>query len=123
MTTDEEFAETKKWIAQNAHFLCTCGHTFGRHYMDLDSCADCDQLEPVHLRCDGFRLDRSATYFCKHCELRIQQRPGSPDWVHAEGDQCCKHTCALDPYGYHAEPVGAPCGNHPANPCNGARNA
>lgn len=58
---------------------------------------------------------------CKHCELRIEKRlEKSLDWLHAEGVQAGKYTCAIDPYGFHAEPVGEPCGDHPANPCNGA---
>lgn len=59
---------------------------------------------------------------CKHCDLKIEKRPDkSRDWMHAEGLQQGKHTCAVSPYGFHAEPVGAPCSDHPANPCNGAR--
>lgn len=59
---------------------------------------------------------------CKHCGLLIEKRPEkSLDWLHAEGDQQGMHTCALNPYGFHAEPVGAPCSDHPANPCNGSR--
>lgn len=58
---------------------------------------------------------------CKHCGLRIEKRPAkSADWLHAEGAQQGKHTCALSPYGFHAEPMSAPCGDHPANPCNGS---
>lgn len=58
---------------------------------------------------------------CKHCGLGIEVTNKSPSWVHAEGEQQRKHTCAVEPYGFHAEPVGEPCGDHPANPCNGAR--
>lgn len=54
---------------------------------------------------------------CKHCRLRLEERGDT--WVHAEGDQRGKHTCALDPYGFHAEPVGTLCSGNPANPCNG----
>lgn len=56
---------------------------------------------------------------CKHCHLGI--RDVGNGYVHTEGPQQGKHTCALDPYGYHAEPVGTPCGTYPVNPCNGAR--
>lgn len=59
---------------------------------------------------------------CKHCDLRIERRPAkSRSWLHAEGLQQGMHTCAVSPYGFHAEPVGTPCGDHPANACNGAR--
>jgi hypothetical protein len=58
---------------------------------------------------------------CKHCPDRIALTPVSSSYVHIEGDQAGKHTCAVNPYGFHAEPVGAPCGDHPANPCNGSR--
>lgn len=59
---------------------------------------------------------------CKHCELRIEiRRARSKSWVHAEGLQAGRHTCAVKPYGFHAEPVGTPCSDFPANPCNGAR--
>lgn len=57
---------------------------------------------------------------CKHCGLTLRQ-DSYGNWLHAEGDQQGKHTCAVEPYGFHAEPVGTPCGNHPANPCNGAQ--
>ncbi len=59
---------------------------------------------------------------CKHCDGAIHQSPkAGGDWVHSDGDHAGLHTCPVDPYGFHAEPVGAPCGDHPANPCNGAR--
>ncbi|QBP31186.1 hypothetical protein SEA_ARGIE_69 [Mycobacterium phage Argie] len=58
---------------------------------------------------------------CKHCDDRIAVTPRSSDFVHIEGDQQGKHTCAVEPYGFHAEPVDLPCGDHPANPCNGSR--
>ncbi|OBK04021.1 hypothetical protein A5637_13135 [Mycolicibacterium fortuitum] len=59
---------------------------------------------------------------CKHCPDRIAILPErSRDYIHVEGDQAGKHTCAVEPYGFHAEPVGAECSAHPANPCNGSR--
>lgn len=58
---------------------------------------------------------------CKHCPEFIAITPQSADYVHVSGVQAGKHTCAVDPYGFHAEPLGSPCSNHPANPCNGAR--
>lgn len=51
---------------------------------------------------------------CKHCGLQITLKGQS--WVHVEGDQAGKHTCALDPYGYGAAPIGAPC----ERPCSQA---
>lgn len=58
---------------------------------------------------------------CKHCDDRIAIMAFSRDYVHIEGLQAGKHTCAVSPYGFHAEPVGAPCSDNPANPCNGSR--
>jgi hypothetical protein len=58
---------------------------------------------------------------CKHCDDRIALTPMSGSFLHVEGDQMGKHTCAVDPYGFHAEPIGAPCSDFPANPCNGSR--
>ena len=59
---------------------------------------------------------------CKHCGLTIEKRPEkSASWLHADGQQQGRHTCAIEPYGFHAEPMGTSCGDHPANPCNGAR--
>lgn len=60
------------------------------------------------------------TATCKHCGEGIAD-DGS-GYVHVTGQhQLGMHRCALDPYGFHAEPVGTPCGDHPANPCNGSR--
>ena len=61
----------------------------------------------------------AATPPCKHCHLQLVLR--GTDYVHAEGPQTGMGTCAKEPYGYHAEPIGQPCSAHPANPCNGAR--
>ena len=60
---------------------------------------------------------------CKHCRGHIRRggRDRTGDWVHSDGDQMGCHTCPVAPYGFHAEPVGTDCGDHPANPCNGAR--
>lgn len=59
---------------------------------------------------------------CKHCDGPIQQSPTAGNsWVHSDGWQRRLHNCPVDPYGFHAEPVGTPCSDHPANPCNGAR--
>ena len=59
---------------------------------------------------------------CKHCKLKISSRSHDRiDWIHVQGDQMGKHTCALEPYGFHAEPEGAPCSDFSANPCNGSR--
>ena len=56
---------------------------------------------------------------CKHCGLPVARvsGEGSPYYVHAEGPQRHKMTCALDPYGFNAEPVGADC----ERICNGSR--
>ena len=52
----------------------------------------------------------AATATCKHCGLQIEKRPErSNGWIHADGEQRGKHRCALDTYGYDAEPVGEPC--------------
>ncbi|BCK58358.1 hypothetical protein [Nocardia wallacei] len=59
---------------------------------------------------------------CKHCDGPIHRTPkAGGDFVHSDGDQAGRHTCPVDPYGFHAEPVGTPCGDFPFNPCNGAR--
>lgn len=58
---------------------------------------------------------------CKHCNDQIAMTPQSSSFVHIEGWQQGKHTCAVKPYGFHAEPIGAPCSDFPANPCNGSR--
>lgn len=58
---------------------------------------------------------------CKHCDDRIAILAFSRDYVHIEGHQAGMHTCAVSPYGFHAEPVGSPCSDNPANPCNGSR--
>ncbi len=58
---------------------------------------------------------------CKHCHLTIEKTEKSSSWKHAQGVQQGKFTCGVDPYGFHAEPVGSPCSDHPANPCNGSR--
>ncbi|OCB46693.1 hypothetical protein A5721_10905 [Mycobacterium vulneris] len=58
---------------------------------------------------------------CKHCDDRIAIVAFSRDYVHIEGDQAGKHRCAVEPYGFHAEPVGTECNASPANPCNGSR--
>lgn len=55
---------------------------------------------------------------CKHCHLEIM--PQGDYWVHAEGVHLHKARCAVNPYGFLAEPVGTPCGANPINPCNGA---
>lgn len=54
---------------------------------------------------------------CKHCGLGITERSGV--WVHTEGPQERKRTCAINPYGYDAAPDGEPCVDH----CNGHREA
>jgi len=58
---------------------------------------------------------------CKHCHGPIHHTRKTSDWVHADGDQAGRHTCPVDPYGFHAEPVGTECHGGPVNPCNGAR--
>lgn len=55
---------------------------------------------------------------CKHCNLRIVKK--SSDWYHAAGAHIGKHRCAMEPYGFHAEPVGTPCDDNPVNPCIGS---
>lgn len=52
---------------------------------------------------------------CKHCRQLID-RDG--DWFHVDSGL---HRCELEPYGYHAEPVGTPCRAGGPNPCVGAR--
>lgn len=57
---------------------------------------------------------------CKHCGEQIEDRGSG--YIHVTGlHQVGMHTCAVSPYGFHAEPAGTPCGDHSANPCNGAR--
>jgi len=51
---------------------------------------------------------------CKHCGVPITLNGRT--WVHVEGYQAGKHTCALDPYGYGAAPIGVPC----ERPCSQA---
>lgn len=56
----------------------------------------------------------SDTETCKHCGLQILTVVADPGrrrntWVHADGEQRGKGTCALDPYGFIAGPVGDPC--------------
>ena len=60
---------------------------------------------------------------CKHCNglIDLSEKTTSPTWIHSDGPHVRLHTCPVDPYGFHAEPVGTPCGDNPANPCNGAR--
>lgn len=58
---------------------------------------------------------------CKHCSDRIALTTRSKSHLHIEGHQAGKHMCAVEPYGFHAEPVGTPCSDFPANPCNGGR--
>jgi hypothetical protein len=58
---------------------------------------------------------------CKHCNDCIALTTRSGNHIHVEGWQEGKGTCAVSPYGFHAEPVGAPCGDKPQNPCNGSR--
>ncbi len=57
---------------------------------------------------------------CKHCGEPLTRQPVG-NHVHAAGDQAGKGRCALEPYGFMAEPIGTPCSDHPANPCNGSR--
>jgi hypothetical protein len=68
----------------------------------------------------SYHHNTSICPLCKHCGLALSL-DGYGNWRHTEGDQRGKFTCALDLYGFHAEPVGTPCGDHPANPCNGSR--
>ncbi|WP_280420017.1 hypothetical protein [Nocardia carnea] len=66
--------------------------------------------------------DHAPKVVCKHCVGAIHQSvKAGGGWVHSDGAQCGLHTCPVDPYGFHAEPVGVPCSDHPANPCLGAR--
>ena len=55
----EALSEYYDWLERNADAPCTCGHEYRRHLADLTACADCVEQEPVHLRCDGFNLDRT----------------------------------------------------------------
>lgn len=59
------------------------------------------------------------TIRCKHCQLSIVQ--AGLGYRHAEGMQQGKLRCAMNPYGFHAEPDWIVCCDDPANPCNGAR--
>ena len=65
----------------------------------------------------------SDTAVCKHCRGSIHRsdKTTTRAWVHSDGDRAGMHTCPVNPYGFHAEPVGTECGDNPANPCNGAR--
>jgi hypothetical protein len=60
---------------------------------------------------------------CKHCggPIHRSDKTTTRDWVHSDGAHARLHTCPVNPYGFHAEPVGTPCDDNPANPCNGAR--
>lgn len=70
----------------------------------------------------GPAITRTQTAMCKHCgETIVMDLTRSTGWTHAAGTQQGKHTCGIEPYGFHAEPPWEPCGTHPANPCNGAR--
>lgn len=67
---------------------------------------------------------RLMTTTCEHCDGSIHESPKAGGaWVHSDGVQVGLHTCPVDPFGFHAEPVGTLCGDRPANPCNGARGA
>ena len=57
---------------------------------------------------------------CKHCNEPLK-RLDNGQHLHAAGLQAGMGRCALKPYGFMAEPIGTPCGDHPANPCNGSR--
>ena len=57
---------------------------------------------------------------CKHCGEPLT-RQANGNHTHAAGLQAGKGRCALSPYGFMAEPIGTPCSDHPANPCNGSR--
>ena len=64
-------------------------------------------------------MNETAQPTCKHCGLTLGgvSGEGSRYYVHAEGPQRWKMTCAIDPYGFNAEPVGAEC----ERICNGSR--
>ncbi|AXF51616.1 hypothetical protein CONSTELLA_126 [Mycobacterium phage Constella] len=57
---------------------------------------------------------------CKHCGERVVQRSDAGEcyWTHATGAHAGKHRCAVEPYGYNAEPSGTPCSG-PPNACAG----
>ncbi len=57
---------------------------------------------------------------CKHCGEPVT-RQANGNHAHAAGLQAGKGRCARSPYGFMAEPIGTPCSDHPANPCNGSR--
>ncbi|MGN5238077.1 hypothetical protein [Rhodococcus sp. SJ-3] len=44
---------------------------------------------------------------CKHCGIPVIDRGSG--WVHTDGPQQGLHRCALNPYGYDAEPHGEAC--------------
>jgi hypothetical protein len=56
---------------------------------------------------------------CKHCGLALGgvSGEGSRYYVHTEGPQRGLMTCAIDPYGFNAEPIGSEC----ERICNGSR--
>ena len=56
---------------------------------------------------------------CKHCDRPLGgvSGEGSRYYVHTEGSQRGLRTCAITPYGFNAEPVGAEC----ERICNGSR--
>lgn len=57
------------------------------------------------------------TEACKHCGEQIADRGSG--YFHVS--HRFTYRCAIEPYGFHAEPVGTPCGDDPVNPCLGSR--
>lgn len=60
-TAEDAVMEFKRWLSKpgNGDAPCTCGHPLHVHLADLSGCGDCNQLEPVHLRCPGWNFDGS----------------------------------------------------------------
>ncbi|AGC33930.1 hypothetical protein SEA_GENECOCO_70 [Mycobacterium phage GeneCoco] len=56
---------------------------------------------------------------CKHCRTEVLPA-GDGSHRHRRTN---KNTCEVEPYGFHAEPIGTSCGDHPANSCLGASGA
>lgn len=105
----------------------------------LSVCRACNAVTPVHVDVEGVerydvhsvsaRLDglfdisalpmcthtdeptHRVTARCKHCkEWIVETTSGrNVNWHHGSGAQLGKGICALEPYGYQAEPEGAPC--------------
>lgn len=63
-----------------------------------------------------------ARTMCKHCGVRIVERGdgGGHYYCHADGPNQGMVRCAIEPYGFQAEPEGAKCNDQQPNPCMGS---